>query len=83
VKDKQEKDKIEMKVDKNEKRGKARQCRRPITVKKAEKRRKYKIKGPILAIPRSCIDSSKRQGLKLKFIQSSSARGVSANLSKL
>nr|GEY79037.1 hypothetical protein [Tanacetum cinerariifolium] len=31
VKDKQEKDKIETKPDKNEKRGKARQCRRPIT----------------------------------------------------
>nr|GEV92150.1 reverse transcriptase domain-containing protein [Tanacetum cinerariifolium] len=82
VKDKQEKDKIGTKLDKNGKRGKARQCQRPITVKKAEKRRKYIVKGPILAIPKSCIDSSKRQGLKLKFIQSSTARGVSANLSK-
>nr|GEV19087.1 hypothetical protein [Tanacetum cinerariifolium] len=82
VKDKQEKDKIETKLDKNRKRGKAQQCRRPITVKKAEKRRKYKVKGPILAIPKSCIDSSKRQGLKLKFIQSLTARGISANLSK-
>nr|GEZ63192.1 hypothetical protein [Tanacetum cinerariifolium] len=43
VKDKQEKNKIETKPDKNEKREKARQCRRPITVKKAEK---YKVNGP-------------------------------------
>nr|GEU29605.1 hypothetical protein [Tanacetum cinerariifolium] len=57
VKYEQEKDKIKTKPDKNGKRGKARQCRRPIIVKKAEKRRKYKVKRPILAIPRSCIDS--------------------------
>nr|GEU34228.1 hypothetical protein [Tanacetum cinerariifolium] len=66
---KTKKDKIRTEPDENKKRGKARQCRRPITVKKAEKRRKYKVKGPILAIPRSCIDSSKRQGLKLQFTQ--------------
>nr|GEZ14431.1 putative reverse transcriptase domain-containing protein [Tanacetum cinerariifolium] len=57
LKDKQEKDKIGTKPDKNGKRGKAQQCRRPITVEKDEKDKKYKFKGPILAIPRSCIDS--------------------------
>nr|GEV21696.1 RNA-directed DNA polymerase, eukaryota, reverse transcriptase zinc-binding domain protein [Tanacetum cinerariifolium]GEV91515.1 RNA-directed DNA polymerase, eukaryota, reverse transcriptase zinc-binding domain protein [Tanacetum cinerariifolium] len=36
VKEKQEKDKIGSKPDKNEKRGKARQCRKPIIVKKEE-----------------------------------------------
>nr|GEV43435.1 hypothetical protein [Tanacetum cinerariifolium] len=46
VKDKQEKDKIGTKPDKNEKRGKARQCQIPVTINKAEKRRKYKFKGP-------------------------------------
>nr|GEV48895.1 putative reverse transcriptase domain-containing protein [Tanacetum cinerariifolium] len=35
VKENEEKDKMETKPDKNRKRGKARQCRRPITVKKA------------------------------------------------
>nr|GEV16582.1 hypothetical protein [Tanacetum cinerariifolium] len=43
VKEKQGKDKIGTKPDKNGKRGKARQCRRPITVEKAEKGRKYKV----------------------------------------
>nr|GEV94328.1 reverse transcriptase domain-containing protein [Tanacetum cinerariifolium] len=37
VKEKQEKDKIRTKPDKNEKRGKTRQCQSPVTVKKAEK----------------------------------------------
>nr|GEW31743.1 reverse transcriptase domain-containing protein [Tanacetum cinerariifolium] len=35
--DKQEKDKIRTKPDKNKKRGRARQCKSPVTVKKAEK----------------------------------------------
>nr|GEY34493.1 putative zinc finger, CCHC-type [Tanacetum cinerariifolium] len=55
VKEKQEKDKIETKPDKNEKRGKAQRCRRPITVEKEKKEKKYKLNGPILANPRSCI----------------------------
>nr|GEY35865.1 hypothetical protein [Tanacetum cinerariifolium] len=46
VKDKQEKDKIRTKSDKNRKREKAQQCQSPITVRKAEKRRKYKLKRP-------------------------------------
>nr|GEY14844.1 hypothetical protein [Tanacetum cinerariifolium] len=46
VKDKQEKDKSETKPDKNGKREKARQCQISVTIKKAEKRRKYKFKGP-------------------------------------
>nr|GEY06031.1 hypothetical protein [Tanacetum cinerariifolium] len=40
VKEKQEKDKIGSKPDRNGKRGKARQCRRPITVEKEEKKKK-------------------------------------------
>nr|GFA76032.1 hypothetical protein [Tanacetum cinerariifolium] len=46
VKEKQEKDKIKTKPDKNKKRGEAWQCRRPITVKKAEKEENTKFKGP-------------------------------------
>nr|GFA60576.1 xylulose kinase-1 [Tanacetum cinerariifolium] len=43
VKGKQEKDKIRTKLDKNRKRGKARQCRRPITVKKVGKEKKIQV----------------------------------------
>nr|GEU49587.1 hypothetical protein [Tanacetum cinerariifolium] len=57
VKEKQEKDKIGTKPDKNEKRRKARQCKSPVTVKKVEKEKKYRVKGPILANPESCINS--------------------------
>nr|GEX84425.1 ribonuclease H-like domain-containing protein [Tanacetum cinerariifolium] len=45
VKDKQEKDKIETKPDKNGKRGKARQCKNSVTIKKAEKAKKIQIQG--------------------------------------
>nr|GEW59803.1 reverse transcriptase domain-containing protein [Tanacetum cinerariifolium] len=83
VKEKQEKDKIGTKPDKNGKRGKARQCRRPITVKKAEKRRKYKFKGPKDANPRKCIHSKKRQGVKMQLSQSNTTRGNFANCLKL
>nr|GEY44891.1 reverse transcriptase domain-containing protein [Tanacetum cinerariifolium] len=43
VKERQEKDKIRTKQDKKGKRGKARQCRRPITVKKAGKKKKIQV----------------------------------------
>nr|GEX73977.1 hypothetical protein [Tanacetum cinerariifolium] len=43
VKDKQEKDKIESKPDKNGKRGEARQCRKPITVQKERKMKKIQV----------------------------------------
>nr|GEZ30416.1 hypothetical protein [Tanacetum cinerariifolium] len=59
VKVKQEKDKIGTKPDKNEKRGKARQCKSPVTVKKAEKEKKIQTKGTNYANPKSCIYSRK------------------------
>nr|GEZ45865.1 hypothetical protein [Tanacetum cinerariifolium] len=43
--DKQEKDKIGTKPDKNGKRGKARQCQSSVIVKKAEKEKKIQTKG--------------------------------------
>nr|GEX86437.1 hypothetical protein [Tanacetum cinerariifolium] len=57
VKEKQEKDKIGKKPDKNGKRGKARQCRSPVTVKKAEKEKKIQVQGTKYANPKSCIHS--------------------------
>nr|GEW41864.1 hypothetical protein [Tanacetum cinerariifolium] len=53
VKDKQEKDKIKTKPDENRKRGKARQCKNPVTVKKAEKEKKIQTKGTKYANPES------------------------------
>nr|GFA17029.1 hypothetical protein [Tanacetum cinerariifolium] len=47
VKEKQEKDKIRTKPDENGKRGKAQQCRRPITVEKAEKEDNTKLRDQI------------------------------------
>nr|GFB15428.1 hypothetical protein [Tanacetum cinerariifolium] len=43
VKDNQEKDKIETKPDKNEKRGRARRCQKPVTLEKAEKEKKIQL----------------------------------------
>nr|GEY02070.1 retrovirus-related Pol polyprotein from transposon TNT 1-94 [Tanacetum cinerariifolium] len=59
VKEKQEKDKIETKPDKNGKRGKARQCKSPVTVKKAEKEKQIQTQRTKNANPRSCIYSRK------------------------
>nr|GEX53015.1 reverse transcriptase domain-containing protein [Tanacetum cinerariifolium] len=69
VKEKQENDKIRTKPDKNEKCGKARQCRSPITVKKGEKEKKIQIQRTNNANPKSCINSRIKQGLKLQFTQ--------------
>nr|GEU80428.1 putative reverse transcriptase domain-containing protein [Tanacetum cinerariifolium] len=55
------------KPDKNGRRGKARQCKSPVTVEKAEKRRKYKVNGPILAIPRSVLIQKLEEDLVTYF----------------
>nr|GEY02780.1 retrovirus-related Pol polyprotein from transposon TNT 1-94 [Tanacetum cinerariifolium] len=55
---KKEKDKTVTKPDENGKRGRARQCKSPVTVKKAEKEKKYRLKGPILENPKSVFNSS-------------------------
>nr|GEZ35341.1 hypothetical protein [Tanacetum cinerariifolium] len=83
VKEKQEKDKIGTKPDKNEKCGKAWRCQKPITVKKAEKRRKYKFKGPNMKILEVVFIQEQRQGLILQFTQSSTSGGQTVKLSKL
>nr|GFA68320.1 hypothetical protein [Tanacetum cinerariifolium] len=55
VKEKQEKAKIGTKPDENKKRGRAQQCQRPVTVKKAEKGKKIPSQGTKDANPRSCV----------------------------
>nr|GEZ18851.1 hypothetical protein [Tanacetum cinerariifolium] len=57
VKEKQENNKIRTKPDKNGKRRKARQCRRPITVKKPGRKKKIQVQGTKDANPTKCIDS--------------------------
>nr|GEW20415.1 hypothetical protein [Tanacetum cinerariifolium] len=83
VKENKEKNKIKTKPDENGKGGKAWQCRRPITVKKAEKKRKYRFKGPNMQTLKKYYIQDKRQGLILKFTQSYTTGGVSAKASKL
>nr|GEZ18491.1 reverse transcriptase domain-containing protein [Tanacetum cinerariifolium] len=68
---KQEKDKIRTKPDKNRKRRKAWQCQSPVTVKKAVKIRKYKLKGPNMQI------------LKVVFIQGNSQASLGYDPGKL
>nr|GEY37096.1 UBN2 domain-containing protein [Tanacetum cinerariifolium] len=62
VKDKQEKDKIGSKPDKNGKRGEARQCQGQSQSRKQEKRRKYKIEGPKVQILQVVLLKEKEKG---------------------
>nr|GFC38410.1 hypothetical protein [Tanacetum cinerariifolium] len=83
VKEKQEKNKIGTKPDKNEKRRKAQQCRSPVTVEKVEKKKKIQSQGTNNAKPRSCIDSRILRGLELQFCQTSTQRAKTASFPKL
>nr|GEW40396.1 hypothetical protein [Tanacetum cinerariifolium] len=67
VKEKQEKDKIRTKPDRNGKRGKAQQCRRPIPVKKARKKKKIQVQGTKYAYPQSVLIKEQTQALNLQF----------------
>nr|GEV84245.1 hypothetical protein [Tanacetum cinerariifolium] len=82
VKENKEKDKIRTKPDKNGKRGKARQCRRPITVEKEEKEKKYNFKGQNMQIQEVYLIHVKRQGQNVPFCQSYTTGADSAKVSK-
>nr|GEZ32780.1 hypothetical protein [Tanacetum cinerariifolium] len=82
VKENKENDKMGTKPDKNEKRGKARQCRRPITVEKEEKEKKYKFKGQNMQIQKVYLIQVKRQGMNVPFCQSYTTGADSAKVSK-
>nr|GEW31589.1 hypothetical protein [Tanacetum cinerariifolium] len=69
--------------NKNEKRGKTQQCRRPITVEKEEKEKKYKFKGQNMQIQEVYLIQVKRQGLNVPFAQSNITRVKAAKLLKL
>nr|GEZ36649.1 hypothetical protein [Tanacetum cinerariifolium] len=67
VKENKVKNKIKTEPEKsrtNEKRRKARQSQRSVTMKKAAKRRKYKLKGPKLENSKVVLYSRNTQGLK-------------------
>nr|GEY65849.1 hypothetical protein [Tanacetum cinerariifolium] len=69
VKDKQEKDKIGTKPDKNEKRRRARQCQSPVTVEKAEKKRNTDSRDQYWQILKVVLIQEQIQGLILQFTQ--------------
>nr|GEY48889.1 hypothetical protein [Tanacetum cinerariifolium] len=69
VKDKQEKDKIKTKSDRKREAWKSPAMSKPSHSRESGKEKKYRLKGPILANPRSCIDSRITQGLIWQFTQ--------------
>nr|GEW67545.1 reverse transcriptase domain-containing protein [Tanacetum cinerariifolium] len=83
VKEKQEKDKIETKPDKNGKRRKAQQCRSPVTVKKVEKRRKYKFKGPKMETLKDVLIQEISQGLIMQLWERLAQGAETAKCSKM
>nr|GEW26995.1 hypothetical protein [Tanacetum cinerariifolium] len=76
VKDKQEKDKIRTKPDKNGKHGRARQCQSPVTVKKAEKEKKIQSKGTKNANPRRCIKFKLNTRADIAICSKKNSRGT-------
>nr|GEX35707.1 hypothetical protein [Tanacetum cinerariifolium] len=58
-------------------------CRRPVTVKKAEKRRNTDSRDQYWQILKVVLIQEQRQGVIWKFIQSSTIRAISAYCSKL
>nr|GEW57539.1 hypothetical protein [Tanacetum cinerariifolium] len=79
VKENKEKNKTGPNQEKNGKRGKARQCRRPVTVEKAEKKKKIQVQGTKNANPKSVFNLRQRKRLELHFTQRSTTRAESAN----
>nr|GEY50607.1 zf-CCHC domain-containing protein/UBN2 domain-containing protein [Tanacetum cinerariifolium] len=83
VKVKQEKKKTETKPDKNEKRGKARQCKSPLTVKKAKKEKKILTKGTNYANPKSCIHSRNKTRADIVIFPKMNHKGYFCQLVKV
>nr|GEU60797.1 hypothetical protein [Tanacetum cinerariifolium] len=65
VKDKQEKDKIRTQSDRKREAWKSPAMSKPSHSRESRKEKKYRLKGPILANPKSCIDSRITQWLIL------------------
>nr|GEY11304.1 reverse transcriptase domain-containing protein [Tanacetum cinerariifolium] len=75
VKNKREKEKIETKPDKNEKRGEAGKSQEQSQSIKQEKLKKMQVEGPKMQIPTKLLKKEERKGLKLQISQSYKDRG--------
>nr|GEZ00243.1 reverse transcriptase domain-containing protein [Tanacetum cinerariifolium] len=76
VKDRQEKDKIETKPDKNEKRGEAGRSQKQLQWIKKEKLKKMQKEGPKMHSPTSYIKERRKKGLELQFNERTKRRRV-------
>nr|GEY03978.1 hypothetical protein [Tanacetum cinerariifolium] len=83
LKENQEKDKIETKPDKNEKRGEARKSQNQLQLREKEKLKKIQVEGPKVQIPTKYISERKRKGLNLHLSQRSKRGACSAISVKL
>nr|GEW00692.1 cytochrome P450 716B1-like [Tanacetum cinerariifolium] len=70
VKNKQEKDKIRTKPDKNGKRGEAGKSQKQLQSREQEKLKKWQVEGPKIQIPTKLLKKEERKGLKLQISQS-------------
>nr|GEV18157.1 putative reverse transcriptase domain-containing protein [Tanacetum cinerariifolium] len=76
VKDRQEKDKIGSKPNKNRKRGEARKCQKQLLSTEQEKLKKMQKEGPKMQTPTSYIKERRKKGLDLQFLQSTKSGTV-------
>nr|GFA14910.1 hypothetical protein [Tanacetum cinerariifolium] len=83
VKDKQEKDKIRTKPDKNEKRDEAGRSQKQLQWIKNEKLKKMQKKGPKMQSLTSCIKERRKKGPNLHILQSIKGGGCSAKVGKM
>nr|GEW72482.1 hypothetical protein [Tanacetum cinerariifolium] len=73
VKEYQEKDKIESKPDKKEKRGEARKSQKQLQSIKQEKLKKTQVEGPKMQTHSKLLKEERKKGVDLQFLESSSA----------
>nr|GFC53011.1 hypothetical protein [Tanacetum cinerariifolium] len=83
VKDKQEKDKIGSKQDKNGKRGEAGKSQKQLQSREQEKLKKIQVEGPKVQTPTKLLKKEERKGLKMQLHQSTTTRAKTANNPKL
>nr|GEY32004.1 hypothetical protein [Tanacetum cinerariifolium] len=83
VKDKQEKDKIETKPDKNGKRGEAGKSQKQLQSREQEKLKKMQVEGPKMQTPTKLLKKEERKGLNLQFNKRRKRGARSANFPKL
>nr|GEV28160.1 retrovirus-related Pol polyprotein from transposon TNT 1-94 [Tanacetum cinerariifolium] len=83
VKDKQKKDKIGTKPDKNGKRGEAGKSQKQLQSRKKEKLKKMQVEEPKCKILQALLMKGEKKGLNLQLLQSIKRRGNSAYFWKL